>query len=181
MNRPRVGLITVFGLGHMWPASGTWGSLPPVVLALGLWLVRPDNGDLHPFTPGSPTWWVAATTAVLVGVMLFFSAACVVQGDAAEARFGEKDPSEAVADETAGQCLPLIVLVWFQFNHTGAFAAGLFTAFLSFRLMDILKPPPARDLQRLYAGWGILIDDLLAGIYAAAATWVVLRFFVGPY
>ena len=178
MNRPRVGLITVCGLGHMWPASGTWGSLPPVVLAgvmLGLvdlfgWGCCPTcDGPAGTF---GGWWWLYHV--VLLAVMAVFSAACLVQGDGAEARFGEKDPSEVVADETAGQCLPLLVLP-LAYEHVWQGVTALAVAFFAFRAMDILKPPPARGLQRLVSGWGILVDDLIAGVYAAGVTWAALR------
>lgn len=164
MNRPNVNWITVFGLGHMWPASGTWGSLPPVVLAGLLLAILPEE---------CPWCWVYY--GVLAAVLIAFSLACVMQGDGAESRFGEKDPSEAVADETAGQCIPLLVLP-LGYESWGHMGVALLTAFLAFRVMDILKPPPARGLQRLYSGWGILVDDLIAGVYAAIVTWVVLRY-----
>jgi phosphatidylglycerophosphatase A len=178
VNRPRVNWITVFGLGHMWPASGTWGSLPPVVLAGAISVSACLLSDRCYPCDGShgaeSVWWWLYRGA-LVLVLIAFSVACVVQGDGAEARFGEKDPSEAVADETAGQCLPLLILPVSYESWSQALLA-LLTAFLAFRAMDIIKPPPARGLQRLYSGWGILVDDLIAGLYAAVVTWAVLRF-----
>lgn len=147
--------ITVFGLGHMRPAPGTWGSLPPVLVAAAL--IAAGFGQAE-----SPVAYVGAM-AVLV---LVFSGACIFQGDRAEAVFGRKDPSEVVADETAGQAL---ALVWLpaaaeQSLLGAAFSVGL--AFFAFRLLDIIKPWPANGLQRIPGGWGILIDDLLAGLYA---------------
>jgi phosphatidylglycerophosphatase A len=170
MTRPDVRLITVFGLGYRWPASGTWGSLPPVILAAFLcglaWLVRDDAGAVRLLQ--------VAYMLALVAVLVVFSAACLVQGDGAEARFGEKDPSEVVADETAGQCLPLLVLPVLH-ESPGRAVLALATAFVCFRVMDIVKPPPARGLQRMSSGWGILVDDLIAGVYGAIATWALLR------
>jgi phosphatidylglycerophosphatase A len=180
VNRPSVKWITVFGLGHMWPASGTWGSLPPVVVA-GLMLAAsrllgcgacPDGVEATAAC-SSCWWWLYS--GVLGLMCLVFSYACIAQGDGAEARFGEKDPSEAVADETAGQCLPLLALPLCRLETAADIALGLLTAFVAFRAMDILKPPPARGLQRIAGGWGILIDDLLAGVYAAVITAVVVR------
>jgi phosphatidylglycerophosphatase A len=49
------------------------------------------------------------------------------------------------------------------------------TAFVMFRAFDIAKPPPARGWQRMTGGWGILIDDVIAGVYALIATQVVAR------
>jgi phosphatidylglycerophosphatase A len=102
---------------------------------------------------------------VLLAVLVIFSVACVVQGDAAEARFLKKDPSQAVADETAGQCIPLLG-VPLLYGSLGHAAAVLSIAFVGFRLMDIIKPWPARGLQSAPSGWGILLDDLFAGVYA---------------
>ena len=50
------------------------------------------------------------------------------------------------------------------------------TAFFAFRICDIVKPPPANGLQKLPAGWGILVDDLVAGVYALVLTQLLVRF-----
>jgi len=151
--KPRLLLIQTFGLGAMRPASGTWGSLPPVMLA-GAMLAA----GLGPRS--------AVYLAVLVAVAMVFSLACVMHGDAAEAKWG-KDPAHVVADETAGQCLPLLALP-VSVSHSWLAAGGwLLGAFLAFRVLDILKPWPAGRLQDVPGGWGILLDDLAAGAYAA--------------
>jgi phosphatidylglycerophosphatase A len=76
---------------------------------------------------------------------------------------GSKDPQFVVIDETAGQLITLIgaPLVW------KSFLAG----FILFRVFDILKPPPIRQLEKLPEGTGIVVDDVGAGLYA----WVVLQ------
>ena len=80
---PRDALVTVFGLGRLKPAPGTWGSLPPPLLALGLlW--------------SGAALWVVNTAIALLG--LAFSIACVRFGAYAEARYGKKDPGQVVAD-----------------------------------------------------------------------------------
>jgi phosphatidylglycerophosphatase A len=152
--------ITVFGLGSMRPAPGTWGSLPPIVVASGLFCV-----GLEPRASGAGPWVYLGAIGV---VLLFGCLACILEGDRAEARWG-KDPSHAVADETAGQCLPLLALPLTAEADWRRVTITLAAAFLLFRLMDIAKPPPAYRLQKLPAGWGILIDDLIAGVYAAFA------------
>ncbi|GJQ30645.1 MAG: phosphatidylglycerophosphatase A [Phycisphaerae bacterium] len=155
--------ITTFGLGRLRPAPGTWGSLPPILLALALHAA--GLGPNH--TP--------LLFSTVFGVLaLIFAVACIVQGDAAEARWG-KDPSNAVADETAGQCLPLMFLPAATFASWPLALFTLALAFVSFRLLDIVKPWPAHQVQRLPAGWGILLDDLLAGLYAAAIVQVCAR------
>ena len=163
-NRKGPRWITVFGLGGMRPAPGTWGSLPPVVAAAALWL----GGQ----GPQQNPWLFYG---VQVGFLVVFSLACLLQGGAAEAYYGRKDPSNAVADETAGQTLSLFFLpaaAWADPLHA---AATLAIAFVAFRICDIIKPWPARQLQVIPGGMGILIDDLLAGLYAAAIVQGVTR------
>ncbi|MCE7973933.1 MAG: phosphatidylglycerophosphatase A [Leptolyngbya sp. PLA1] len=171
-QRSRLALISVFGLGNMRPASGTWGSLPPVIIAafLVLWGMDPLGAPL-----------------VYYGVMgllvLVFGLGCVLQGDAAEARWGP-DPGQVVADEVVGQSLTLMLLPWGAIMRPPLWASDhimaliIFTlafAFIAFRVMDIVKPWPARQVQRVPGGWGILLDDVFAGIYAAAVIQLTAR------
>lgn len=145
--RLRMAAITSGGLGHLRPAPGTWGSMPPVLVAgLLLWA-------------GAPGW---AVSLVMAAGVVTFSAFCVAFADEAEARFRKKDPSQVVADETAGQSLALL---FFPADHW-ACPALLALGFLAFRALDIVKPPPIRRLQDIPGGWGILLDDLLAGAMA---------------
>jgi len=86
---------------------------------------------------------------------------------------GKNDPGEVVADEFAGQA---IVFLFSPFLAMGAasprqiFITAM-TGFVLFRLFDISKPWPIRKLEKFPAGWGILADDLLAGVFA----WIVLQ------
>ncbi len=160
-------LLTTFGLGHMRIASGTWGSLPPVVLAGLLWLAGISPASTH-------DWGLWVFNGVFIAIFIIFSAACIRWGKQAEAKWGE-DPAEVVADETAGQCLPLLALpacAFASWLYAGLTLAG---AFLLFRIFDIIKPWPANGLQSKPHGWGILLDDLMAGIYAALVLQVVVR------
>ncbi len=160
-------LLTTFGLGRMRPAPGTWGSMPPVAIAGFMVLagLAPDGTIVH---------WIV-WNGVFVAILLVFSIACVRYGDAAEARFGKKDPGQICADETAGVCLPLLLLSERAFATPSAAAATLLLAFLSFRALDIIKPWPAFQLQKVPAGWGVLLDDLAAGVQAAVVLQVVTR------
>lgn len=154
--------ITTFGLGHMRPASGTWGSMPPVALTAALVYLHAGPSE-QPFA-----WY-----GILFAIALVFSAACLVSGNAAERHYREKDPSQVVADETAGMAVTLAFLPASALATTTRAAVWLGIAFVLFRLADIIKPPPARGLQRLHAGAGILIDDLIAGAYAGGLTLVL--------
>lgn len=111
-----------------------------------------------------------AVYMIVLGVWFaVFCVSCVVYGEWAEARFGKKDAGQIVADEAAGQCIPLFLLATIG---VGEFWETTFTvgaAFVLFRIFDVIKPPPANAMQRLHAGWGVLIDDLFAGLYAAIA------------
>lgn len=162
-------LITVFGLGFMRPASGTWGSMPPVILAVVL--------NALGFAPDGSTTSALVYHAALALVFVIFAGACVVQGDRAEARFGH-DPSEVVADEVAGQCMALAALPAGALATPTKSVLTLACAFLAFRLLDIVKPCPARQLQRVPAGWGILLDDLFAGFYAMIVVQTVARLWI---
>ena len=163
-NDHRWHAVTVFGLGHLRPAPGTWGSLPPVIVAGAMVLLGLGPAE-------SPVVY----HAVLAAMLVVSSAACVVYGEWAESWYGKKDPGWVVADETAGQCIALVALpvaIPTAFTVAGIWplAFALAVAFLSFRLFDIFKPPPANALQRLPGGWGVLVDDLFAGVYAFVAT-----------
>lgn len=158
LNTPTLALST-FGLGFLRPAPGTWGSMPPPALVFVLLLIGAS----------------ASTIGITLLVVLALSSiACVVWGAYAEERFGLKDAPEVVADETAGVCLPL--LLWPTLPG-GFFEAALYCggAFVLFRISDIIKPWPARRLEKLPHGWGVLVDDLMAGLYAMLAMQLILR------
>jgi phosphatidylglycerophosphatase A len=117
------------------------------------------------FTVGDA--WIV--NALLLAMVVVFTLACAVGGDWAEARWRRKDPSEVVADEVAGQAIALLLLPWQSTEDVRGFVANVLiaaTAFIAFRLFDIIKPPPAGGLQRVPGGWGIVLDDLAAGVYA---------------
>lgn len=168
MSLIRTGIVTVGGLGFLRPAPGTWGSLPPVALALA-WLGFGLPIDLINFA------------ILIVGVIA--AAGCLEFGGWAESRWGKKDASHVVADETAGQSLAMLFLPWREIHIAEDWVWNLALAlvtFLLFRAADILKPPPADSMQKLPGGQGILIDDLIAGFYAACAAQVIGRLLMQP-
>jgi phosphatidylglycerophosphatase A len=129
-------------------ASGTVGSL---VTLIALWLI--------PFT----TFALLVTLAIvtLVGIWA---------GSRVERAIDAKDPGIIVIDEVAGMLVSVLFL-----PRT---IPVLVTAFLLFRLFDIWKPFPARQLQELHGGLGVMLDDLIAGAYALALI-VICRALVG--
>jgi phosphatidylglycerophosphatase A len=162
-------LITSGGLGFMRPFSGTWGSLPTVLLAAALLALGAGPAHAGPIELEPARWGIGAWLlfhALLLATLVKFALACLVYGDAAEAHWDEKDPPNVVADETAGMCLPLLFLPAASLVTPARAATTLGLAFLAFRFFDIVKLPPARRLQKIPGGLGILIDDLVAGAQA---------------
>jgi phosphatidylglycerophosphatase A len=140
LDRLAVLIATVFGVGYAPIAPGTVGSVVTVVF-LGL----------CPFSR-------AGLVAFLVVVVVVGTWAA----HRAERVIGGKDPGAIVIDEVAGMTLSVIA---FPLPLTTAvLAAGL----ALFRVFDVIKPPPARESQRIKGGVGVMIDDLIAGLYALA-------------
>ena len=137
-------VATFFGSGLLKPAPGTWGSLAALLLwAAFAWVVQPSALALN----------AALVTGIVVVIALGVPAATI-----AERESGGHDPGFVVIDEVAGQWIALLgcPLDW---RHA-------VIALALFRLLDVTKPPPARQLERLPAGWGIVFDDVAAGLYA---------------
>ena len=141
-------VATFFGIGRIKPGPGTWGSLATV-------LVWAAFSRFLPVASVVPVNIAFAVLAIAVGI----PAATEVSRAAAR-----KDPQFVVIDETAGQLITLIgaPLAW------KSFLAG----FILFRVFDIVKPPPVRQLEKLPEGAGIVIDDVAAGLYGL----IVMRF-----
>ncbi len=137
-------VATFFGSGLLKPAPGTWGSLAALLLwAAFAWVVQPSAWALN----------AALVAGIVVVIALGVPAATI-----AERESGGHDPGFVVIDEVAGQWIALLGCP-FDWKH------ALIALFL-FRLFDVTKPPPARQLERLPAGWGIVFDDVAAGLYA---------------
>lgn len=146
-------------------APGTWGSAATVALVAGLAGVRWDGGRWGGWLPED----LPAPFAGMMGqAMLFGGLALVVfvlgclLGNRAERDWGRKDPGGFVVDEVVGQLIPLLPLLGSELPLLATLAA-----FGLFRLFDILKPWPVRQLERLPGGVGIMADDVAAGLYAA--------------
>ena len=139
-------IATAGGAGYAPIAPGTCGTLVAVPLA---WALR-DLG-LAPY--------LAVTAAI---TLLGIGAASL-----ADASWGTHDSGRIVIDEVAGY---LVTLVAVPRGDWRALAAG----FVIFRVLDIVKPPPVRQVdQRLGGGTGVVLDDVLAGLYGAPALWLL--------
>ena len=127
-------------------APGTAASLVVAAVA-GLW-----------FEHLAAPWLLAAVAVILLPVGIW-------AGNRALEDFGAKDPREFVLDEAVGQmvaCLGALPMWQASWNLWINIAA----AFALFRILDIIKPPPIRQAERLPGGWGIMADDLVAAIIA---------------
>lgn len=160
-------IATGFYSGYIPWASGTFGSLVGLLLFL---------------IPGA----YGVTGAILpVLLVLGFGVGVYTAGRVAEAEgnrlsrsatlakamfqpgsHAQPDPSIVVIDEIVG--------MWISLAGVGTGPVPFITAFILFRLFDVLKPEPARSLERLPGGWGIMLDDVVAGVYANVGTQVVL-------
>ncbi len=100
-------------------------------------------------------------------------------GDFAKRAFGKTDPSQCTLDEWAGQAVALIALPLGGTWKQRLIAVGV--AFVVFRVLDIIKPPPARQAEKLWGGLGIVADDLVAGVYANIISQLILRYWVLRY
>lgn len=96
-------------------------------------------------------------TLAWIGVLLAASAIGVYSAGRAAPEWGD-DPGQVVIDEGVG----FLFAVAFLPPSAGTIIAGFFV----FRAFDIVKPPPARQLEALPGGWGIVADDIVAGLYS---------------
>jgi phosphatidylglycerophosphatase A len=147
-------LATWFYCGYAPKAPGTAGSLAAIVIA---WL-------LHVYA-GVPPWGFAILALVLL-------APAIWAADVTARESGLKDPQIVVVDEVVGQW---IAIGGAAFGKAGMNWKAWCAAFVLFRVFDIWKPPPVRQLERIPGGAGIVLDDVMAGVYAAlvlsAAGW----------
>ncbi|WP_252263369.1 phosphatidylglycerophosphatase A family protein [Paracidobacterium acidisoli] len=142
---------TFFGIGLVGPGPGTWASLAAALLWFGA------ASTLHLTSTGLIAWTAVAALAV--------AAIGIPAGTIVARESGREDPGHVVIDEVAGQWVALLACP-VETRHMAL-------AFLLFRVFDIVKPWPARQLERLHGGTGIMLDDIAAGAYALIVMVVV--------
>lgn len=132
---------------------------------------------LVPAAPGTMGTLAAFGPAVLVSKLpgLLYPAALaaffllsVWAAGRAEAFFGRKDAPEVVVDEVAGFLVTML--------YIPATPLNLFIGFALFRLFDIAKPFPVRRAEVLPGGWGVVLDDILAGVYSNIILRIVVHY-----
>jgi phosphatidylglycerophosphatase A len=131
---------TGFGSGYSPFAPGTAGSAVGLLFVWGMSMLG---------LPGQ------------IAAVLVVTALSMIAADIVAASTGLKDPGLIVADEIAGM---MVTMISIPFTLTTATLG-----FILFRVMDVVKPPPARQFERFKGGVGIVADDLMAGVYAHLA------------
>jgi phosphatidylglycerophosphatase A len=163
-------VMTGFGLGYAPVASGTFGSAGAIVISMLVWGLWSGGNTLR----------LDAAWVILAAIS---SICCVAWAPWAVEYYSSRarkmgDPGHVVIDEFAGQWVSLIALPMPGHDQWMAAMAILAVQFFLFRVFDVLKLPPGRQFEKLPAGWGILMDDLAAGVYANLVGQVIFRMVV---
>ncbi len=137
-------VATFFGAGYGKPGPGTWGSVAAVLL----WAAFAYLED-----PTPTALLLALAVSIAVALLLGVPAATIVESES-----GITDPGFVVIDEVIGQWIALL-------GSPADWRHGLI-ALVLFRIFDITKPFPIRRFEQLPGGWGIIFDDVAAGLYA---------------
>ncbi len=149
-------VATFFGAGFGKPGPGTWGSIAATLIYAAVAYLA------HP----TPLTLVLATIAgICLATALGVPAATIAARES-----GKKDPGFVVIDEAVGVWVTLTAVYFARpdWQHITA-------ALILFRIFDIWKPFPIRRLEKLPEGWGIVFDDLAAGLYAGAVLLILNR------
>ncbi len=153
LKNPTVLLATWFGAGLLPKAPGTWGTLAALPFA---WAIHSYAG------------WLGLATGVVVVFAIGIWAA-----NGYTARLGGEDPGPVVIDEVAGLWLTLLPIAYVAPRAPDLPLYGV--AFVLFRIFDIVKPWPVSWADKtLKGGLGIMLDDILAAIYAALVLALIL-------
>lgn len=130
-----------FGAGLLPLAPGTWGAALAVLLLVPLTYLNPLAANL-----------------LLTGLIVLFALVGVKASDALIPEWG-KDPKQVVVDEMVGVWIALLGMPLGNIYY-------LLAGFVLFRFFDIAKPLGIREVEKIGGGWGIMLDDVLAGVYA---------------
>ncbi len=147
-------IVTGGGVGFLRPAPGSWGTCPPALIYFFMLLANfPDP----------------RRSLALLGFGMIASGLLIAYGKWAAAYFREPDPGSVILDEYAGFAVTIAFVplpTWFTDHGTGGLFLWTSLLYILFRATDTLKLPPANYLERLPWGWGVLFDDLAAGLQA---------------
>ncbi len=148
-------VLSYGGCGQLPLIPATWGTLGAALTAAAILLLAPSAGA---------NWTLISIGWIAAALVLTITYTPVLERSSGDS--AEKDPQLIVMDEVAGYWTTLL-------GTTNPDLTHLVVAFFVFRLLDILKPWPAKSLERLPGGWGVCLDDIVAGLYGAVILFAV--------
>jgi phosphatidylglycerophosphatase A len=156
-------IATFFGAGLGKPGPGTWGSVAATLLfSAAVYFIYPKHSYF--VAPAEIGLLILTLSGIVLSIALGVPAATIAARES-----GRKDPGFVVIDEVAGVWIALLAAIPHpDWKH-------ILAALLLFRLFDIWKPAPVRQLEKLPEGWGIVFDDVAAGLYAGAVLWLAMH------
>jgi phosphatidylglycerophosphatase A len=157
-------IATGFGAGFIPFSPGTFGSIVGLLIAYGL--ISAFGSDAL----------LLQNVIIAAGVVL--AAIGIWAGERAERVFDREDAGQIVIDEVCGQVISFAFIVQYLAKLGPAWRWWMIVGFALFRVFDIFKPYPIGKLQDLSGGFGVMMDDVLAGIYAAVVLSLTLWFVV---
>ena len=162
-------ILTMFGIGRSKFAPGTLASLVTCLIYFPIFIYKPNF-------------------LILIITFAIFSIYSIVLIDQLQNKFKKKDPREIVVDEFIGQSIPILTM-YVTINITGAIgkdwydyldflSVSFLSFFLLFRFFDIIKPFPINLIdKKMKNGFGVVLDDVLAGIFSVIIYWIGYYFY----
>ena len=142
-------IATFFYVGRIPLAPGTWGTAAAI--------------PLYYLISGIPDSYYIVLTLIVILVSVWASGVT-------ERLYRITDPGFIVADEVCGYLVTMILVPPTLTN--------IILGFFLFRIFDVIKPPPSRQMERVQGGWGVVLDDVLAGVYACVLLHIITRFWL---
>ena len=169
INKFGILILTMFGIGCSRFAPGTLASLITCLIYFPIFIFKPNF-------------------LILIITFAIFSIYSIVLIDQLQNKFKKKDPREIVVDEFIGQSIPILSLYvilnitggidqnWYE--YLGFLSTSFLSFFLLFRFFDILKPFPINVIdKKIKNGFGVVFDDILAGIFSTIIYWIGYYFY----
>ena len=158
--------VTFLGIGYIKIASGTFASLVTSIILFCLF-----------------RFYISIEHFPILGlIIIFFFIYSLYAIETLEAEFEQKDARQIVIDEVIGQSIPIVFIEYIAFLQNQSFGADIYLyiiSFFMFRFFDILKPFPIRYFDKNYKNsFGILFDDVLAGVYTLIIVLLLIKFFL---
>ena len=177
-------MLTMFGIGYSKYAPGTLASFATCIIYFLIYYLSFNNITLFLF-------YYNPEYVVYFLIIITISSINLINNRSFRNKFAKlfkkNDPKEIVIDEFIGQSIPIISYWYFNFGvandsfknassffYFNSFWAWIITSFILFRFFDILKPYPINIIdKKMKSGLGIMLDDIIAGIYSTIAGFII--------